>query len=104
MLPSASMRDINLKAMEYFEAVARLGRVSKAALEPRCLALGGQPADPAGRGAVRGQAFRREKQRLVLTLDGDRLYHTTSPAPCPGPPSAGWKAPQGSSQPVLQAP
>lgn len=27
------MRDVNLKAMEHFEAVARLGRVSKAAVE-----------------------------------------------------------------------
>jgi DNA-binding transcriptional LysR family regulator len=74
------MRDINLKAMEYFEAVARLGRVSKAALE-----LGVSPS------AVSQQVrqieaqfgvrlFRREKQRLVLTLDGDRLFHTTSQA------------------------
>jgi LysR family transcriptional regulator, glycine cleavage system transcriptional activator len=74
------MRDINLKAMEYFEAVARLGRVSKAATE-----LGVSPS------AVSQQIrqieaqfgvrlFRREKQRLVLTLDGDRLYHTTNQA------------------------
>jgi LysR family transcriptional regulator, glycine cleavage system transcriptional activator len=74
------MRDINLKAMEYFEAVARLGRVSRAATE-----LGVSPS------AVSQQIrqieaqfgvklFRREKQRLVLTLDGDRLFHTTNQA------------------------
>ena len=74
------MRDINLNSMEYFEAVARLGSVTKAATE-----LGVSPS------AVSQQIrqlemqfgvklFRREKQRLVLTLDGDRLYHTTSQA------------------------
>ena len=74
------MRDINLKSMEYFEAVARLTSVTKAATE-----LGVSPS------AVSQQLrqietqfgvklFRREKQRLVLTLDGDRLYHTTNQA------------------------
>lgn len=74
------MRDINLKSMEYFEAVARLTSVTKAAAE-----LGVSPS------AVSQQLrqletqfgvklFRREKQRLVLTLDGDRLYHTTNQA------------------------
>lgn len=74
------MRDINIKATEYFEAVARLGKVTKAAEE-----LGVSPS------AVSQQIrllesqfgvrlFRREKQRLVLTLDGDRLYQTTTQA------------------------
>lgn len=74
------MRDINLKTMEYFEAVARLTSVTKAATE-----LGVSPS------AVSQQLrqlekqfgvklFRREKQRLVLTLDGDRLFHTTNQA------------------------
>lgn len=74
------MRDINIKATEYFEAVARLGKVTKAAEE-----LGVSPS------AVSQQVrlletqfgvrlFRREKQRLVLTLDGDRLYQTTTQA------------------------
>lgn len=72
------MRDLNLKATEYFEAVARLGSVTKAASE-----LGVSPS------AVSQQLrlletqfgvklFRREKQRLVLTLDGDRLFQTTT--------------------------
>ena len=74
------MRDINLKATEYFEAVARLGTVTKAAAE-----LGVSPS------AVSQQIrlletqfgvklFRREKRRLVLTLDGDRLFQTTTQA------------------------
>ncbi|MEM7463601.1 MAG: LysR family transcriptional regulator, partial [Pseudomonadota bacterium] len=74
------MRDINLKATEYFEAVARLGTVTKAAEE-----LGFSPS------AVSQQIkllesqfgvmlFRREKRRLKLTLDGDRLYQTITQA------------------------
>ena len=74
------MRDINIRATEYFEAVARLGTVTKAAAE-----LGISPS------AVSQQIrlletqfgvklFRREKRRLILTLDGDRLFQTTSQA------------------------
>lgn len=74
------MQGINLKASEYFEAVARLGTVTKAAAE-----LGVSPS------AVSQQLrlleaqfgvrlFRREKHRLVLTLDGDRLFQTTTRA------------------------
>lgn len=74
------MRDINLKATEYFEAVARLGTVTKAANE-----LGVSPS------AVSQQIrlleaqfgvklFRREKRRLILSLDGDRLFQTTTQA------------------------
>lgn len=74
------MRDINLKATEYFEAAARLGTVTKAAAE-----LGVSPS------AVSQQIklletqfgvklFRREKRRLKLTLDGDRLFQTTTQA------------------------
>jgi DNA-binding transcriptional LysR family regulator len=74
------MRDINLKATEYFEAVARLGTVTRAAGE-----LGVSPS------AVSQQIrlletqlgirlFRREKRRLVLTMDGDRLFQTATQA------------------------
>lgn len=72
--------DLNLNAMNYFEAVARLGGVSKAAEE-----LGVSPS------AVSQQIrqieqqfgvrlFRREKRRLILTLDGERLFQTTTQA------------------------
>ncbi|MBP0482389.1 LysR substrate-binding domain-containing protein [Sagittula salina] len=74
------MRDINLKATEHFEAVARLGSVTRAAAE-----LGVSPS------AVSQQLktleaqfgvrlFRREKRRLVLTQDGERLFQTTTQA------------------------
>ncbi|UOM32611.1 LysR family transcriptional regulator [Acuticoccus sp. I52.16.1] len=74
------MRDINLRAMHCFEAVARLGSVTLAAEE-----LGVSPS------AVSQQVrtletqfgvrlFRREKRRLSLTLDGDRLFQTTTQA------------------------
>ncbi len=74
------MRDINLKATEYFEAVARLGTVTKAAQE-----LSVSPSAVSQQiGALEAQfgvkLFRREKRRLILTLDGDRLFQTTTHA------------------------
>ncbi|WP_238367278.1 LysR family transcriptional regulator [Mesobacterium pallidum] len=74
------MRDINLKATEYFEAVARLGTVTRAAAE-----LGVSPSAVSQQvSALEAQfgvkLFRREKRRLVLTLDGDRLFQTTTKA------------------------
>jgi len=74
------MRDINLKATEYFEAVARLGTVTKAAaeLEVSPSAVSQQINRLEEQLGVR--LFRREKRRLVLTLDGDRLFQTTTQA------------------------
>ncbi|MGB0661909.1 MAG: LysR substrate-binding domain-containing protein [Mangrovicoccus sp.] len=74
------MRDLNLKATEYFEAVARLGTVTKAADE-----LGVSPSAVSqqitGLETQLGvKLFRREKKRLVLTLDGDRLFQTATQA------------------------
>lgn len=74
------MRDINLKATEYFEAVARLGTVTKAAGE-----LGVSPSAVSQQirlleGQLGVRLFRREKRRLVLTLDGDRLFQTVTQA------------------------
>ncbi|WP_108660167.1 LysR family transcriptional regulator [Acuticoccus kandeliae] len=74
------MRDINIKATEAFEAVARLGTVTKAAQE-----LGVSPSAVSqqlkGLEAQLGvRLFRREKRRLILTLDGDRLFQTTTQA------------------------
>ncbi|HLW28523.1 MAG TPA: LysR family transcriptional regulator [Kiloniellales bacterium] len=74
------MRDINLRATEYFEAVARLGSVTKAAAE-----LGVSPSAVSQQIRVLEEQFgvrlfRREKRRLVLTLDGDRLFQTTTQA------------------------
>lgn len=74
------MRDSNLKATEYFEAVARLGTVTKAAAE-----LGVSPSAVSQQIRILEEQFgvalfRREKRRLVLTLDGDRLFQTTTQA------------------------
>ena len=74
------MRDINLKATEYFEAVARLGTVTKAAQE-----LGVSPSAVSQQLSLLEaqfgvRLFRRDKRRLVLTLDGDRLFQTATQA------------------------
>tara|TARA_R110000751_G_scaffold305026_1_gene421022 strand:- start:11671 stop:12663 length:993 start_codon:yes stop_codon:yes gene_type:complete len=74
------MRDINIRATEYFEAVARLGTVTKAASE-----LGISPSAVSQQIRILEEQFgvrlfRREKRRLVLTLDGDRLFQTTTQA------------------------
>ncbi|PHP65275.1 transcriptional regulator [Zhengella mangrovi] len=74
------MRDINIKATEYFEAVARLGSITKAALELGVSpsAVSQQIRNLEGQFGVR--LFRREKRKLILTLDGDRLFQTTTQA------------------------
>lgn len=74
------MRDINLKSIEHFEAVARLGSVTKAAEE-----LGVSPSAVSQQiRALEMQLgvhlFRREKRRLILTLDGDRFFQTATHA------------------------
>ncbi len=74
------MRDINLKATEYFEAVARLGTVTKAAEE---LAVSPSAVSQQIRhleAQFGVKLFRRQKQRLLLTADGDRLFQTTAHA------------------------
>ncbi|MBW9080620.1 LysR family transcriptional regulator [Rhizobium pusense] len=74
------MRDLNLKGTEYFEAVARLSSVTKAAEE-----LGISPSAVSQQlslleAQLGVKLFRREKRRLVLTLDGDRMFQTTTQA------------------------
>lgn len=74
------MRDLNLKATEYFEAVARLSSVTKASEE-----LGISPSAVSQQlslleAQLGVKLFRREKGRLILTLDGDRLFQTTTQA------------------------
>ncbi len=72
--------DLNLNAMNYFEAVARLGGVSKAAEElgVSASAVSQQIRQLEQQFGVR--LFRREKRRLILTLDGERLFQTTTQA------------------------
>lgn len=74
------MRESNLKAMEYFETVARLGSVTRAAQD-----LGVSPSAVSQQLAALElqlgvKLFRREKRRLVPTSDGDRLFQTTTQA------------------------
>ena len=74
------MRDINIKSTEYFEAVARLGSVTKAGVE-----LGVSPSAVSQQISLLEsqfgvKLFRREKNKLILTLDGDRLFQTTTHA------------------------
>jgi DNA-binding transcriptional LysR family regulator len=74
------LRDLNLKGTEYFEAVARLGTVTKAAeeLEVSPSAVSQQLRNLEVQFGVK--LFRREKRRLVLTLEGDRLFQTLTQA------------------------
>lgn len=74
------MRKFNIKATEYFESVARLGSVTKAAAE-----LGISPSAVSQQisileNQIGVKLFRRTKRRLILTLDGDRLFQTTTQA------------------------
>ncbi|WP_439562844.1 helix-turn-helix domain-containing protein [Roseinatronobacter sp.] len=77
------MRDINLKATEYFDAGARHRTVTKAALE---LSIS-RSAVSEPLGMLENQSnvtmFRREKPRLILRLDGYSLFQTTTQGPSP---------------------
>ena len=74
------MRDINLKATEYFESVARLGTVTKAAAELSVSPSAVSQQIRLLEAQFGVKLFRREKRRLILTLDGDRLFQTTTRA------------------------
>lgn len=74
------MRDINLKATEHFEAVARLGSVTRAADELRVSPSAVSQQIKQIEAQLGVKLFRREKQRLILTFDGDRLFQTAAEA------------------------
>lgn len=74
------MRDINIKAIEYFESVARLGSVKGSAQE-----LGVTPSAVSQQirlleGQFGVKLFRRERRRLILTQDGEILFQTATQA------------------------
>lgn len=73
-------RDLNLNAMAHFEAVARLGGVVRAAedLQVSASAVSQQIRILEQQLGVR--LFHREKRHLRLTIDGERLFQTTSQA------------------------
>ena len=74
------MTALNLNALTNFEAVARLGGVSKAAEELKVTpsAVSQQLRSLEQQLGVR--LFRRENRRLSLTIDGERLYQTATQA------------------------
>ena len=74
------LNDVNIKTMAYFEAVARLGRVARAAeaLGVSSSAVSQQIKQLEEQLGVR--LFHRERKRLQLTLEGERLFQTTTQA------------------------
>lgn len=74
------MRNVHLKALGYFETVARLGTITKAAqdLSVSPSAISQQIRLLEEQFGVK--LFRREKQRLLLTAEGDILFQTASHA------------------------
>lgn len=74
------MRDINIKAIECFETVARKGSVGAAAHELGVTpsAVSQQLRQLEAQFGVR--LFRRERRRLILTQEGDILYQTATQA------------------------
>lgn len=73
-------RELNLNGMLYFEAVARHGRVSKAAEEIGVSASAVSQQIKFLEQQIGVSLFRRDKRLLSLTLDGERLYQTISAA------------------------
>jgi LysR family transcriptional regulator, glycine cleavage system transcriptional activator len=70
----------NLNSLAYFEAVARTGRVSLAAVElgVSAAAVSQQLKQLEEQWGVR--LFKREDRRLTLTIDGEMLFQTTTTA------------------------
>ncbi|SIS82473.1 LysR substrate-binding domain-containing protein [Phaeovulum vinaykumarii] len=73
-------RDLNLTAMVHFEATARLGGVTRAAEELGISASAVSQQLRALEQQMGVQLFRREGRRLVLTLDGERLFQASTGA------------------------
>ncbi|WP_128253766.1 LysR family transcriptional regulator [Falsirhodobacter deserti] len=74
------MRDLNLNAMAQFEAVARLGGVSKAAEELGVSTSAVSQQIRALEQHLGVKLFVREKRGVALTIDGERLYQTANQA------------------------
>lgn len=74
------VQDINLNSMAYFEAVARLGQVAKAAAELGVSASAVSQQIRAIEQQFGVKLFRRENRRLILTMDGEKLYRAATSA------------------------
>ncbi|MDO5659194.1 MAG: LysR substrate-binding domain-containing protein [Paracoccus sp. (in: a-proteobacteria)] len=74
------VRDLSLSSMAYFEAVARLGGVMRAAEELQVSASAVSQQIRLLEHNLGVKLFHREKRHLRLTIDGERLFQTTSQA------------------------
>lgn len=74
------MRDATLNGMVYFEAVARHSRVTTAAEELSVSPSAVSQQIKSLEEMLGVRLFRRIKRRLVLTEEGERLYHSASQA------------------------
>ncbi|SFC18495.1 LysR family transcriptional regulator [Tropicimonas isoalkanivorans] len=74
------LRDMNMNALRHFEAVARRGRVSKAAEELRVTTSAVSQQIRLLEQQFGVLLFRRENRRLIPTEEGERLYIATSQA------------------------
>lgn len=72
------MRPLNLHATQYFEAVARLGGVTKAADELHVSPSAVSQQIRLLEQQLGVKLFTRSKQVLSLTIDGDRLYQAAT--------------------------
>lgn len=73
-------RDLNLNSMAHFEAVARLGGISRASEELQVSASAVSQQIRLLEQQLGVKLFHREKRHLRLTIDGERLFQTTSQA------------------------
>jgi LysR family transcriptional regulator, glycine cleavage system transcriptional activator len=73
-------RDLNLNSMAYFEAVARLGGIARASEELQVSASAVSQQIRFLEQQLGVRLFHREKRHLRLTIDGERLFQTTSQA------------------------
>lgn len=74
------MSTFNLNTLAHFEAVARLGGVTKAAEELKVTASAVSQQLRLLEHQLGVRLFRRESRRLSLTIDGERLYQTATQA------------------------
>ena len=73
-------RDLNLNSMAHFEAVARLGGIARAAEELQVSPSAVSQQIRLLEQNLGVKLFHREKRHLRLTIDGERLFQTTSQA------------------------
>ncbi|MFV0359432.1 LysR family transcriptional regulator [Tropicimonas sp.] len=74
------LKEVNLNGMRYFEAVARLGQVARAAEELQVTTSAVSQQIRLLEQQFGVKLFRRHNRRLVPTEDGERLFHATSRA------------------------